>query len=582
MAEVEKDFNAFVCSQNGIFKGLSVKKNGNIIKNFDNISTLSKSNGYTHMASGEKPNEILVANRVPEIKVFNIQDKCFSKVLKVGDEDETGKREIIVGITSFDGKMVTVAQHGPVKIWKDGEVISSVNALENHVNHVIAMKKCKFETEEEREKKEEFLKIGRKITKMRRCPSSFNPTEPLIAIGGQEVELQIWNLNNLEKPVFRARNVPLDFLDLRVPLWISDLVFLSANAIAVCTRHGFIRKYDITPIKSQKGKMDDVEKEDDLEKDEGIGKEVENEDDLEKVEEKKEMTDSERRLDQMKRTQMRRAEGLKKREWKGKAKPGHRSQRRPVGIIEWLEKDEEATCTAICAVNEHQVICGGATGQLALWDFRIVYGKKPIVYKKGPAVRGMVKKFKGCVGAIKEVCYSNGYIGAVGLDRFLRIFDINGKAKRDTLKPLYNIYLKSKLTGLILMPHFDPTYVSPEDEDDAITDASAADATAIAFAKFRQEKDDAAIARTRLDELLELPPNKQNDKKHLFAKFFKDTKAERKALKSTASTTQKDNAMSAIQKKFTQFKNAHAIRSLCGEDADSDLDEAPQKRRKLK
>ena len=33
---------------------------------------------------------------------------------------------------------------------------------------------------------------------MRRCPASLNPTEPLIAVAGQEVELQVWNLKDLQ------------------------------------------------------------------------------------------------------------------------------------------------------------------------------------------------------------------------------------------------------------------------------------------------------------------------------------------------------------------------------------------------
>ena len=51
--------------------------------------------------------------------------------------------------------------------------------------------------------------------------------------------------------------------------------------------------------------------------------------------------------------------------------------------------------------------------------------------------------------------------------------------------------------------------------------------------------------------------------------------------KSTSSTSEIAEAMAAIQKRFTAFKNDRAIRSICGEDADSD-GEAPKKRRKMK
>merc|ERR1712080_788422 len=40
---------------------------------------------------------------------------------------------------------------------------------------------------------------------------------------------------------------------------------------------------------------------------------------------------------------------------------------------------------------------------------------------------------------------------AVGLDRFLRIFDIN------QAKPIQKMYLKSKLNHVLMAKHFDPT-----------------------------------------------------------------------------------------------------------------------------
>ena len=100
-------------------------------------------------------------------------------------------------------------------------------------------------------------------------------------------------------------------------------------------------------------KDEDLDKDEDLEKDEGLGKEIESENlEDEKEEEIKEMTEYEKRLHVIKIKEMRKEELKKIREARCIVRPG---QRRPVAIIEWLENEEEATCTAICAVNEHEV-----------------------------------------------------------------------------------------------------------------------------------------------------------------------------------------------------------------------------------
>ena len=58
--------------------------------------------------------------------------------------------------------------------------------------------------------------------------------------GGKEHDLQIWDLNKIESgPVFRAKNVPTDSLQLRVPIWITDMCFpdnLTKDKVAIVSR----------------------------------------------------------------------------------------------------------------------------------------------------------------------------------------------------------------------------------------------------------------------------------------------------------------------------------------------------------
>merc|ERR1711874_31931 len=55
-----------------------------------------------------------------------------------------------------------------------------------------------------------------------------------------------------EEPVFRAKNVTPDFLELRVPVWVSDIAFINSQTVATCSRHGHIRLYDTRSSSSRR------------------------------------------------------------------------------------------------------------------------------------------------------------------------------------------------------------------------------------------------------------------------------------------------------------------------------------------
>lgn len=48
--------------------------------------------------------------------------------------------------------------------------------------------------------------------------------ESVLAFGGKERDLNVWDLET-QKSIFKAKNVPHDFLDVRVPVWVTDLRF---------------------------------------------------------------------------------------------------------------------------------------------------------------------------------------------------------------------------------------------------------------------------------------------------------------------------------------------------------------------
>lgn len=80
----------------------------------------------------------------------------------------------------------------------------------------------------------------------------------IIATGGEERELCIWDLDKIKKdeedenllkiePIFTAKNVKHDFLNLRVPVWVTCIQWLDEDditKIVIGTGHHHIRVYD--------------------------------------------------------------------------------------------------------------------------------------------------------------------------------------------------------------------------------------------------------------------------------------------------------------------------------------------------
>ena len=66
------------------------------------------------------------------------------------------------------------------------------------------------------------------------------------AFGGRENDLQVCDFST-QQEVFKARNVPHDKLDMRVPVWITGIASLpsSDSVIATCTGYAQVRVYDI-------------------------------------------------------------------------------------------------------------------------------------------------------------------------------------------------------------------------------------------------------------------------------------------------------------------------------------------------
>ncbi|KAE9032961.1 hypothetical protein PR003_g9675 [Phytophthora rubi] len=74
-------------------------------------------------------------------------------------------------------------------------------------------------------------------------------SQTVIGVGGKEHDLNLWSLET-QQPLFKAKNVTHDKLDMRVPVWVKDLRFLSTpgnnngHRVVVGTGHRHVRIYD--------------------------------------------------------------------------------------------------------------------------------------------------------------------------------------------------------------------------------------------------------------------------------------------------------------------------------------------------
>lgn len=59
----------------------------------------------------------------------------------------------------------------------------------------------------------------------------------------QQNNVKIWDLET-KKQLFTSKNVRPNELQLEVPIWDSDMSFVTETNIATCSRHGYVRFYD--------------------------------------------------------------------------------------------------------------------------------------------------------------------------------------------------------------------------------------------------------------------------------------------------------------------------------------------------
>ena len=364
-------------------QAVSINPKANLAKNFHTLKALSRDQEITAFAwsDPDTQTELLLGHRNQTVKVFSATDAAFKTALDVSAAATAteGCAAVenygpVVGLCRSRDAIATASQSGYVRLWRHEDPVE-FNAVEVEIRNTSKFRRRTFEDEEAEAKHLALLKAGRELAALRRHVKD----DHILATGGKENELQLWDMNRPDAgTVFAAKNVRPDFLEHRVPVWVTGVAFpdpSNSSLVSIASRHGHVRLYD--------------------------------------------------------------------------ARAGE-NQRRPVG--ELFFPDE--ALTAISATpNPNQVLVGSSKGRIALFDFR----------KEHKGTQGLFRKYKGCVGAVRSIdCIPDGpYFSTVGLDRFLRIYELSSK------KSVHNMYLKSRLNHVLLRNDFDPEKSERERVEDS-------------------------------------------------------------------------------------------------------------------
>ncbi|XP_015272313.1 PREDICTED: WD repeat-containing protein 74 [Gekko japonicus] len=206
MASPARGNHVWVGSETGILKGINLQKKQATNYKFGD-AVLSRHEAVTTMCWGDPyESEIYVGCLDGSVKLFSTEKGKFTE-----SRDCREGEGPFCGLAVLDGSLITCVQSGLLKVWRD---TSSENVE---------------------------IQVGPGVCRMCQNPEQLHR----VATGGKENCLKVWDLHQPQEPIFRAKNVRNDWLDLRVPIWDRDMQFLpGSEKIVTCTGYHQVRLYD--------------------------------------------------------------------------------------------------------------------------------------------------------------------------------------------------------------------------------------------------------------------------------------------------------------------------------------------------
>ncbi|GAB1608520.1 WD repeat-containing protein 74-like [Argonauta hians] len=212
----EHVYNVFVASEIGLLKGANCVDQtwGNLTE----LDEIKRDNEITCMCwLNRKQTKIYFGQQNQIVSTFDVQEGKISR--KVKFDFGEGK---LKSIFPFEKKILTAVTSGDIKLWT--------------------------------KKGENLLKISAGLDM--KCAQQDPVNTHLIASGGKENPLKLWDVNSPTSPVFVSKNVSEDWLRLRVPVMISTINFIpQSSKIVTGTDLYQIRLYDPS-VRKRKPVMD--------------------------------------------------------------------------------------------------------------------------------------------------------------------------------------------------------------------------------------------------------------------------------------------------------------------------------------
>ncbi|KAJ2823986.1 Ribosome biogenesis protein nsa1 (NOP7-associated protein 1) [Coemansia furcata] len=188
--------------------------------------------GEPTLVVARKNGDVEVVSKDNGESLYTFSEPEFTAPFSVKSNGKTISDRRYVGIGATDSHFITATNMGEIRYQSYGDDEGSDSAAT-------------------------LLKLQIDACKMR----VHDKRASIFAIGGREQELTVWDAETAKgarsstefskpsgAPIFKSKNVCHDFLDMRVPVWITDLQFMDDNTtnptIAISTGYKQIRIYD--------------------------------------------------------------------------------------------------------------------------------------------------------------------------------------------------------------------------------------------------------------------------------------------------------------------------------------------------
>ncbi|KAM9733309.1 LOW QUALITY PROTEIN: WD repeat-containing protein 74 [Menidia menidia] len=209
MGEQSRLCSVWLGAETGILKGVSLDRKQAF--NFCNTRHLTRDREVRALAWADAAeSELLVGSADGHVRTFSTEKGAFTCARRCGDAQDGG----FCGLAPLgdDSSLVTCTETGLVRVWRED---SSDPVTE--------------------------LRAGACVSRMRQSPVSVH----VVATGGRENGLKLWDLQRPHAPLFAAKNLRDDFLQLRRPQWVRDMRFLpDSDKMVTCTGYHQVHVFD--------------------------------------------------------------------------------------------------------------------------------------------------------------------------------------------------------------------------------------------------------------------------------------------------------------------------------------------------